>query len=79
MDMASHELDTVVDEIGDVLTSWNKDFSKLKPHEVISLSDHIGSSPGVLNSFLSLADNILLSKIDLHVIGTKDYHVVSVL
>ena len=66
IDMTSREVDTVVDEIGDVLTRWNRDFHKLKPHEVISLSDHIERSPDVLKSFISLADNVLLSKTDLY-------------
>ena len=67
LDVASDEADTLVDKIGDILTSWNKDFIKLKSHEVTLVSDRIASTPGVLSSFLSLADNILLSKYLLHV------------
>ena len=67
LDVASDEADTLVDKIGDILTSWNKDFIKLKSREVTLVSDRIASTPGVLSSFLSLADNILLSKHLLHV------------
>lgn len=58
----SDKADSATEEMADILTSWNRDFVKLKPHEHALLSNRIASTPGVLNSFLSLADNLLPGK-----------------
>ena len=58
----SEEADAIVDEIADTLTQWNIDFVKLKSNEHAVLADFIANSPGIVGSFLSLADTILSSK-----------------
>lgn len=58
----SDKADSATEEMADILTSWNRDFVKLKPHEHALLSNRIASTPGVLNSFLSLADTLLPGK-----------------
>ena len=58
----SGNADSVTEEMADILSSWNRDFVKLKSHEHALLSKRIANTPGVLNSFLSLADTLLPGK-----------------
>ena len=58
----SGNADSVTEEMADILSSWNRDFVKLKSHEHALLSERIANTPGVLNSFLSLADTLLPGK-----------------
>lgn len=58
----SDKVDSATDEMADILTSWNRDFIDLKSHEQAVLSERIASTPGVLNTFLLLADALLPGK-----------------
>ena len=56
---ASEKADDEVEEIADCLTKWNEAFIKLKSHEHITLCEQVAVAPGVVNSFMTLADTLL--------------------
>ena len=58
----SDEADNAVDEMANILTSWNRKFIELKSDRRAVVCDHIASTAGVICNFMTFADDLLPSK-----------------
>ena len=63
----SDEASNVVDEMANILTSWNRKFIELKSDGLTIVSDLIASTADVVCNFMTFADDLLSSKHNLTV------------